>query len=167
MAEAIPNSSKRFEFSGPVYAALLPAHYLLETIKKWNVRPNGRGQYQFRDQSINVGSLTHCNGSTVVRIGGTTCVCGVRAEIAAYDRIPNPPTVDLNARDDPIKDAEELSSLNLIVPNVDLGTGCTPSIPPGQAPTSVAQALAHRLRSLLIRYKISNIPRVACIADIL
>lgn len=149
--DVTPNASKQLEFSGPVYAALLPAHYLVETIKSQKTRPNGRGPSQFRQPLINIDSLTHSNGSAVVRMGGTTCVCGVRAEIAPYDTIPNPPSVDLSAAEDPVKETDELSSLNLIVPNVDLGTGCTPSIPPGQAPSTTAQALADRLRALLLR----------------
>jgi len=154
-ADTILSSSKnpaQLEFSGAVYAALLPAHYLLETIKSQGRRPNGRATTQFREPLVNVDSLAYSNGSAVVRIGGTTCVCGVRAEIASYDSIPNPPAVDLNAREDAVAEAEELASLNLIVPNIDIGTGCTPSIPPGQAPTGLAQALAERLRSLLVRY---------------
>lgn len=150
-ANMAPDSSKGLEFSGPVYAALLPAHYLLETIKSQKTRPNGRTPSEFRQPSINIDSLTYSNGSTVIRMGGTTCVSGVRAEIAAYDTIPNPPPVDLSASVDPAKETEELSSLNLIVPNVDLGTGCMPSISPGQAPTTIAQALADRLRALLIK----------------
>jgi len=144
--------SKQLEFSGPVYAALLPAHYLLETIKSQSRRPSGRTTSQFREPLVNLDSLTYSNGSAVIRIGGTTCVCGVRAEITNHDNIPNPPIVDLNAEDNAVAESEELASLNLIVPNVDIGTGCTPSIPPGQAPTSLAQALADRLRSLLVMY---------------
>jgi len=154
-SEAILESStksKQLEFSGPVYAALLPAHYLLETIKNQSRRPSGRATTQFREPSVNLDSLTYSNGSAVVRIGGTTCVCGVRAEIASYDSIPNPPIVDINAQEDAVAESEELASLNLIVPNVDIGTGCMASIPPGQAPTGLAQALADRLRGLLAMY---------------
>jgi exosome complex component RRP43 len=163
-AKAAPNASEHLQFSGPVYAALLPAYYLVETIKNRNVRPDGRAPEDFRKPVLNVNSLSHSNGSAIVRLGGTTCVCGVSAEIANYDTIPNPPAVDLEGPDDPVNDTETLAALNCVVPNVDLGTGCSPSIIPGQAPTSQAQALAHRLRSLLIRYETSS-ERIEAIID--
>jgi exosome complex component RRP43 len=151
-------------FSPPVFAALTPVLYLLAHLKPQDNktpprRANGRSSEQFRQPLINTNSLTYCNGSAVVRIGDTACVCGVRAEILRYEDIPNPPHVDLasasnsdTSRDTAktANEATEISSLHLLVPNIDLGTtGCTPSIPPGQAPSTLAQSLSQRLYSLL------------------
>ena len=155
---------KPMSFSPPVFAALTPVLYLLAHLKPQDNkapprRANGRSSPQFRRPLINTNSLTYCNGSAVVRIGDTACVCGVRAEILRYEDVPNPPRVDLSSasdsdesRDDvrTADEAAEISSLHLLVPNIDLGTtGCSPSIPPGQAPSALAQSLSQRLYSLL------------------
>ena len=155
---------KPMSFSPPVFAALTPVLYLLAHLKPQDAkapphRANGRSSTQFRQPSININSLTYCNGSAVVRIGDTACVCGVRAEILRYEDIPNPPRVDLSSASSSdtsednaktTKETAEISSLRLLVPNIDLGTtGCSPSIPPGQAPSALAQSLSQRLYSLL------------------
>lgn len=151
-------------FSPPVFAALTPVLYLLAHLQPHDsksppCRANGRSSQQFRQPLINTNSLTYCNGSAVVRVGDTACVCGVRTEILRYEDIPNPPRVHLSSpsnsdpSDDEAKTADEaaeISSLHLLVPNIDLGTtGCSPSIPPGQAPSALAQSLSRYLYSLL------------------
>ncbi|KAI4112859.1 MAG: hypothetical protein LQ341_007837, partial [Variospora aurantia] len=47
------------------------------------------------------------------------------------------------------EDAEEMAYLNLLVPNVELSTGCSPSHLPGGPPSEEAQALSHRILSLM------------------
>ncbi|KAI9345355.1 ribosomal protein S5 domain 2-type protein, partial [Obelidium mucronatum] len=50
------------------------------------VRPDGReGLMSWRTPSIHRGSITTCNGSALVRMGGTTVICGVKAEVAIPD----------------------------------------------------------------------------------
>ena len=44
---------------------------------------------------------------------------------------------------------EGIRELGLLVPNVELSTGCSPAHLPGQAPGSLAQTLARRVQSLL------------------
>ena len=69
------------------FARLQPHAYLLAHLSpppssnQPSIRANGRAPSQFRVTSANTGSLTHTNGSAVVRVGDTTAVCGVRAEI--------------------------------------------------------------------------------------
>lgn len=69
------------------FARLQPHAYLLAHLSppassnQPSIRANGRAPLQFRVTSANAGSLTHTNGSAVVRIGDTAAVCGVRAEI--------------------------------------------------------------------------------------
>jgi exosome complex component RRP43 len=48
------------------------------------------------------------------------------------------------------KEREELESLRLLVPNIELSTGSTPHYIPGNAPSSFAQTLITRLRTLLL-----------------
>ena len=51
------------------------------------VRPDGRGLLERRPVSVCRGHINTADGSAVVKAGGTTVVCGVRAEVAR-------PTVD-------------------------------------------------------------------------
>ncbi|WEW56747.1 hypothetical protein PRK78_002198 [Emydomyces testavorans] len=144
-----------------VYAHLNP----LSDSSRPSVRINGRTESQFRPATVNTGSLTHANGSAVVRIGDTTAVCGVRGEILSTQDIPawkvssasavsgedalqkgNQKDDDGNQDDD---DDSEIHAFNLLVPNLSLSTGCSPAILPGSAPSSLAQSLSHQLLSLL------------------
>lgn len=69
------------------FARLQPHAYLLAHLSpppssnQPSIRANGRAPSEFRVTSANTGSLTHTNGSAVVRVGDTAAVCGVRAEI--------------------------------------------------------------------------------------
>ena len=106
----------------------------------------------------------------MVRVGDTAAVCGVRAEILSTDdiaawKVSNaaPPAKRRKTevsqgekdRSDGASDEEdedddaEIAAFNLLVPNLSLNTGCSPSIPPGSAPTPLAQALSHQLLALL------------------
>lgn len=75
------------------FARLQPHAYLLAhlspptTSNQPSIRANGRSPLQFRVTLANAGSLTHTNGSAVVRVGDTAAVCGVRAEILHTDDI--------------------------------------------------------------------------------
>ena len=46
-------------------------------------------------------------------------------------------------------DEDEMARLNLLVPNVDLATGCSPAYLPGGPPSTLAQSLSHRIVTLL------------------
>ncbi|KAL1955595.1 hypothetical protein VTO42DRAFT_8398 [Malbranchea cinnamomea] len=163
------------------FVRLQPHTYLLAHLSPSDsdsrppLRINGRLQSQFRPALVNTGSLTHCNGSAVVRIGDTAAVCGVRAEILSTDDIvawklstaarpskrrrtekSQGAGIDVPTRDDTVQeddddgdDDSEIAAFNLLVPNLSLNTGCSPSIPPGSAPTPLAQALSHQLLALL------------------
>src|SRR4051794_11999654 len=114
-------------FPADIFSALTPVPYLLAHLtpsnpKAHSLRANGRRAEQFRTPNVNINSLTHCNGSAVVRVGDTAVVCGVRGEILLSKDIPNPPkvaipeddTMDSDNTDE--DDTEELSSLHLLVP---------------------------------------------------
>ncbi|KAK5115038.1 hypothetical protein LTR62_001735 [Meristemomyces frigidus] len=130
-------------FPRETFAKLTPAPFLHAHLKQAKpVRPSGRAVGDFREPTINIGSLSHSNGSAVVRLGDTAVVCGVRAEILLASDIPSPPKEDLS-------ESQMLENLGLIVPNVELSTGCSPNHLPGNAPGTQAQALSYRLSSLL------------------
>ncbi|EXJ62482.1 hypothetical protein A1O7_02919 [Cladophialophora yegresii CBS 114405] len=139
--------------------ALLYAH-LKQTPPR---RRSNRDPSEPRPIQLNVGSLTHCNGSSLVKVGATTIVCGVRAEILPVSEIPSfrvTKSSDQNRRK-PVRriDGGESSDdedgyspiqlYNLLVPNIELATGCSPKHPAGTAPSVEAQSISQRLLSLL------------------
>jgi exosome complex component RRP43 len=155
---AATDTPQPLSFPPEIFAALTPAPFLLAHLTPSNpkapsLRANGRKPTQFRSPVINTSSLTHCSGSAVVRLGDTAVVCGVRGEILLAKDIPNAPHVDLpdEAEEDEEEgdDVAEVSSLNLLVPNIELATGCSPAHLPGNPPSTLAQSLSQRLLSLL------------------
>lgn len=156
------------------FARLQPHAYLLAHLSppslsnQPSIRANGRAPSQFRVTSANAGSLTHTNGSAVVRIGDTAAVCGVRAELLHTQDIASwsvsqasgsnkrQRLADVGGKlteDDEDEDIEEdrahIEDLNLLVPNLSLSTGCAPGFIPGAAPSALAQSLSHQILSLL------------------
>ncbi|KAI4113250.1 MAG: hypothetical protein LQ338_008210, partial [Usnochroma carphineum] len=159
-------------FPPSAFAKLAPRSYLHAHLSSPAARrPSGRLPSESRKSSINTGSLTHCHGSAVVRTGDTAVVCGIRGEILnaedVLDYKPATTVDDLLERyggrgihlhevtDEGMKrrsrgaDAEEMAYLNLLVPNVELSTGCSPAYLPGGPPSEEAQSLSHRILSLL------------------
>ncbi|KAI1919514.1 hypothetical protein LOZ53_004540 [Ophidiomyces ophidiicola] len=137
-----------------VYAHLSPS----SDHPRPSTRINGRSESQFRAATVNTGSLTHANGSAVVRIGETTAVCGVRGEILSTDDIPawsisntSSGSTAKSPREESTEDDDdtEIQVFNLLVPNLSLSTGCSPAIAASSAPSSLAQSLSHQLLSLL------------------
>ena len=71
------------------FRRLHPRTYLSRFLAE-HIRPDGREPSDSRDLSINVGSISTADGSALVRLGATTVVCGVKAEIAEPDiDVPN------------------------------------------------------------------------------
>lgn len=148
------NPPPTLSFPRPIFAALSPhpflrAHLTSSTSKNKSPQPtraNGRTASEFRQLGVNTGSLTHCNGSAVVRMGNTAVVCGVRAELLKADDITSTEEYELEAEED---DGQEIADLRLLVPNVELSTGSTPQLIPGNAPSTFAQTLVTRIRNLL------------------
>ena len=124
-------SSPALTFPRPIFAAVSPHPFLqahLSAEKKKPIRANGRTANEFRTPGINTGSLTHCN----------------EEDIPGTYKYPGQ-----NADDEDDGDDEEVEELRLLVPNVELSTGSTPSHIPGNAPSTYAQTLITRIRSLL------------------
>ncbi|KAL0260365.1 hypothetical protein SLS55_004051 [Diplodia seriata] len=171
----------QLSFPRDIFAALSPAPFLLAHLDASSstgsesgkqkttttTRPNGRAPTESRTPTINTGSLTHCAGSAVVRVGDTAVVCGVRAEILKAADVPNPPRYEGVAIADAQEpqeeedeeegswdDREELERLGLLVPNVELATGATPALMPGQPPSARAQALTSRLLGAMLAARV-------------
>jgi exosome complex component RRP43 len=144
-------------FPPETFAKLSPHPYLLAHLSTTtsaapSIRPNGRLPAQCRTPHVNTGSLTHAEGSAVVRIGDTTAVCGVRGEILLASDVPGH-RIDLSAHDGATStsydSAKQLKDLDLLVPNIELATGCSPAFLPGQPPSTLAQGLSTRVYTLL------------------
>ncbi|KAL2111073.1 hypothetical protein VUR80DRAFT_332 [Thermomyces stellatus] len=127
------------------FAKLSPHPYLLANLAPTDKetapsRSNGRAPSAARPPVVNSSSLTHAHGSALVRTGDTTVICGVRAETLLTSDIPN---------FRPSNRESELADYELLVPNIELATGCSPQFLPGQPPSVLAQTLSTRVYSLL------------------
>ncbi|KAI2637951.1 ribosomal protein S5 domain 2-like protein [Hypomontagnella submonticulosa] len=150
-------ASRSLTLSSATFAKLTPHPFLLANLQPPDsstpsARTNGRQPRQARPYSVNTSSLSHAHGSAVVRSGDTTVICGVRGETLLTSQIPNyrvPQPGDTASND-------ELRDYDLIVPNVELATGCAPNFLPGVPPTTLAQTLSTRLFSLLHSSKLLN-----------
>jgi exosome complex component RRP43 len=147
MTSRVPQTT--LSFPRETFAKLSPHPYLLAHLQPSSstspsARANGRSSTQFRAPHINNGSLTHAEGSAVVRIGDTTVVCGIRGEILLASNVAGY-RVDKSSR----ARYNEAKELDLLVPNIELATGCSPTFLPGQPPSTLAQSLSTRIYSLL------------------
>jgi len=99
------------------FRALQPAEYYRQHIDQ-GVRPDGRKLHDRRPIAVSSGTIRTADGSSIVRQGNTTVVCGIKLELGP----PRP----------------EEPELGYIVPNVDLPPMCNPHFKPGP-PSETAQ----------------------------
>jgi exosome complex component RRP43 len=152
MTSSIPQST--LSFPRETFAKLSPHPYLLAHLQPASTstppsRANGRTPAQFRTPHINNGSLTHAEGSAVVRIGDTTVVCGIRGELLLASNVAGYRVDQSIDTASPRTGYNEAKELDLLVPNIELATGCSPAFLPGQPPSTLAQSLSTRIYSLL------------------
>ncbi|OWZ69111.1 exosome complex component RRP43 [Cryptococcus neoformans Tu401-1] len=132
-----------------VFKRLHPASYLSRFLSS-GYRPDGRpilpssssssqptasasaADDVWRQVSINTGSISTAHGSALVRMGDTTMVCGVKAEIGEPDT--------------------ETPGEGFIVPNIDLPALSSPKFKPGP-PGDEAQTYSNWLNELLVSSK--------------
>ncbi|XP_014676214.1 PREDICTED: exosome complex component RRP43-like [Priapulus caudatus] len=112
-----------------VFKKVEPAEYYRRHLTH-DARPDGRQLLAFRDVVVSVGTIGTADGSALVRLGGggTTVVCGVKAELAS-------PRPDTPAR-------------GYVVPNVELPALCAATLRPGP-PTALAQTLSQAMADLI------------------
>ncbi|XP_053703290.1 exosome complex component RRP43 isoform X3 [Synchiropus splendidus] len=100
------------------------------TFLKENCRPDGRGLFEFRTTILNIGSISTADGSALVKVGNTTVICGIKAELSN-------PTAERPAQ-------------GFIVPNVDLPPLCSSQFrpgPPGEQAQAASQFMADIIES--------------------
>lgn len=156
-------------FTPQTFAKLTPHPFLLANLQQQPpsnssdapdasavaARTNGRAPHEPRPVHVNASSLSHAHGSAMVRVGDTSVICGVRGEILPAAsipqwRAPKTPAERESSNSNPSDEgAREMRDYDLLVPNIELATGCAPQFLPGVAPTSLAQTLSTRVYSLL------------------
>ncbi|EGC36893.1 hypothetical protein DICPUDRAFT_31155 [Dictyostelium purpureum] len=109
-----------------------------------SVRPDGRSLNDTRKTTISTGSVTTADGSSFVKIGNTSVVCGVRAEVG----------------EKPSTDKSKLQSINNhensnIFINIELGPICSNTFS-STKPSDMAMTLCSRLNSLINRLEIPD-----------
>ncbi|XP_076037731.1 exosome complex component RRP43-like isoform X2 [Oratosquilla oratoria] len=103
---------------------------LLRYFLERNERPDGRGLKEYRDMKVSVGTITTAEGSATVRMGNTSVVCGIKAEIC------------MPTRQNPDK--------GFVIPNVELYPSCSPLFragPPGEKAMATSQFLMNTLQN--------------------
>nr|XP_037277506.1 exosome complex component RRP43-like [Rhipicephalus microplus] len=106
-------------------------------------RSDGRKLNERRPTALNIGSISTADGSALVKMGCTTVVCGVKAELA--------------------EPAATAPKQGFIVPNVDLLPLCSPMFKPGP-PCEQAQALSKMLLDILNSSECVNLEKL-CIEE--
>ncbi|KAH6628372.1 ribosomal protein S5 domain 2-type protein [Chaetomium tenue] len=145
-------SAPTIKLPAPLFARLSPHPFLLRNLtsaadpSRPATRTNGRGTQETRPLHAKASSLSHAHGSSLVRLGDTTVLCGVRGEVLPVERVPLFRPVD---RGGVGLGRGELRDYDLLVPNIELATGSAPQFLPGVPPTALAQTLSTRVYSLL------------------
>ncbi|XP_011630913.1 exosome complex component RRP43-like [Pogonomyrmex barbatus] len=109
------------------YKTIHPVKYLHDHLEQ-DIRPDGRKFLSFRPVSINVSSIVQADSSAIFKLGDTTAVCGIKAELAT----PKADTPDHG----------------YIVPNVELSPLCSSKFRPGP-PSEQAQVLSKLIDIIL------------------
>jgi hypothetical protein len=134
------------DLNADIFQRLHPKAYL-ERFLAEQLRPDGREAADWRDLYVHVGSISTADGSALVRLGHTTIVCGVKAEIAEPDL--EQPTEGFLGSHFRVTKSTDSSNVNPpLVPNIDLPAMCAPRFKPGP-PSEEAQVLSDRLASTI------------------
>ncbi|KAI8339194.1 exosome complex exonuclease RRP43-like protein [Chlamydoabsidia padenii] len=106
-----------------VFSRIQPHEYIRRFIDQ-RVRPDGRLLDRFRDTTITSNVISTANASAMVRLGDTTVVCGIKAEVCEPDL--------------------QQPDQGFLVPNVELSPMCSAKYRPGP-PCEQAQAVSETI----------------------
>ncbi|KZT60824.1 ribosomal protein S5 domain 2-like protein [Calocera cornea HHB12733] len=135
MEDPTASGSSSTKLDPEIYSRIHPRAYL-ERFLAASYRPSGRTPPSFRPVQIHTGSISTADGSALARLGDTTVVCGVKAELA-----------------EPDAGAERRG---WAVPNLDLPAVCGSRFKPGP-PGEEAQVWSERLWELLIENEVISL----------
>ncbi|ORX99013.1 hypothetical protein K493DRAFT_406416 [Basidiobolus meristosporus CBS 931.73] len=138
----IDNEPTGFTFSGDTFRKIHPAEYYRKFLSQ-NIRPDGRSLSGYRQTKVTPGAISTADGSALVRIGDTSVLCGIKAEVAE-PKIATP-------------------NEGFVVPNVELPPLCSSQFKPGP-PSEKAQVLSENINNLLHSCKIMSLDQL-CIEE--
>ncbi|TPX62720.1 hypothetical protein SpCBS45565_g06952 [Spizellomyces sp. 'palustris'] len=124
-----------FSLDSETFKKIHPTEYHRRFLSQ-GVRADGRTLSRFRKAKITVGAITTAHGSAMARLGETTVVCGIKAEIT------EPKT---GAPRD-----------GFIVPNFDLPPLSSPQFKPGP-PSELSQSISEYINRVLESSKLLNL----------
>jgi exosome complex component RRP43 len=122
---------RRREMAFDINKAAQPGHYYMKFINE-NCRPDGRSLHDIRPFDVELGCINTANGSSLVKLGSTTVLCGVKAQL--------------------VKPKSEQPNKGFIIPNVDLPPLCSSKFKPG-LPCEQAQMLTQLMLDILYESK--------------
>jgi len=127
---------------------LYPTEFLRKFVAQ-GVRPDGRRLTKFRKAAVTVGAVCgSAVGSALVKLGNTTVLAGVRAELGPQPVLP----------------LEGSAAPRRVAVNVDLPPLCSPRFRGGRLPDE-ASVLAQRLNTLVTELKLVPADALAFDAD--
>ncbi|XP_026466146.1 exosome complex component RRP43-like [Ctenocephalides felis] len=123
------------------YKKLQPLKYYKDYLIH-NIRPDGRELLKYRPVVINVNSIQTADGSAIAKFGGTTVVCGIKAELCTPKA--------------------EGANKGFLVPNITLPALCSSKFRPGP-PCDEAQVASQIVCNILENSEYVNLEQL-CIA---
>ncbi|KAJ3658495.1 hypothetical protein Zmor_010230 [Zophobas morio] len=109
------------------YKILHPVKYYRDYLAH-NIRPDGREFDKYRPIVVNLGSISTADGSAIAKVGRTTVVCGIKAELC--------------------QSKAEAANEGFLIPNVELPPLCSSKFRPGP-PTEQAQVATQLVADIL------------------
>ncbi|KAJ9475587.1 putative Exosome complex component RRP45 (putative) [Pseudozyma hubeiensis] len=128
------SSSENADLVATTFKRLHPISYLSRFLDA-SIREDGRSLAAFRDATLTIGSISTADGSSFVRIGNTSCIAAIKAEVAT-PQLSRP-------------------CEGYLIPNVELPAVCSSKFKAG-APGEEAQVLTSRLLALLNSSNVLN-----------
>eukprot|EP00030_Apusomonadida_sp_AF-17_P000484 a174750_146.p1 GENE.a174750_146~~a174750_146.p1 ORF type:complete len:309 (-),score=86.66 a174750_146:259-1161(-) len=141
--------------SAQAFKVLLPEEYHARFLDR-AVRADGRSLNAFRATKLQTGVVSTAAGSAVAKVGATTVIVGVSAEVATPFGAP-PPQFEVDLDDDsgtgkpppPPPPPQQ----GYVIVNADLPPLCSPAYQAGR-PSNATQLLTKRLTDLLDRHNV-------------
>ncbi|XP_055906624.1 exosome complex component RRP43-like [Eupeodes corollae] len=118
------------------YKLIHPVKFYRDYLNK-DIRPDGREFDKLRPIAINVGSIITADGSAVVKVGNTSVVCGIRAELA--------------------KPRSSTPENGFLIPNVELPQMCSPKYRSGAGSNDDSDVFSSAINDILINSNCLNL----------
>lgn len=136
-------TTEGFRFESKAFRKIHPAEFNRRFLQE-DVRQDGRDFEKFRKTTMTKGAITTGNGSATVRIGNTTIVCGIKAEVGE-PQLSEP-------------------DKGYLVPNIELSPLCSNKFRPGP-PSDEAQVLSEHLNRLFNTKDLLDLSTLCIVPD--